>query len=120
MIDPSRALPSMKDDSTSPIPHAIPRVDLGESAELEDGVIRGNREGLALLRTAIDAALSQGKGHLAEDGVAFREIQLCEDMSAPKGGTSSDRWLVLGCLFMFLTAITIFLFGLVDIARRIF
>ncbi len=73
-----------------------------------------------LLRTAIDAALSQGKGHLRQDAVAFTEVQLCEEIPALEGGVSNDRWLLAGCLLVFLTALVIFFFGLVDIARRIF
>lgn len=109
----------MSGNNAIPSQPTIPWVDLGESSEPDDSVIRGNREGLMLLRTAIDDALSQGRGQLGQDAVLFREVQLCEMTLPTEGGVSNDRWLVVGCLLVFLSALVIFFFGLADIARRV-
>lgn len=97
----------------------MPWADNGPG-RVDDGVIRGNREGLLLSRAAIDQALEKGESIVQQPEMFLMHVILAERPQLPPTNVSTERWAIVGCCVAFLTACGTFLFGLVEIVRRLF
>lgn len=87
---------------------------------VEGGWLKGNREGLVLLREAIDVALASGTATISEDGIELAGIHCREisDESAPE--TLASKMAGWGCLVLIVVCFAIFIFGLLELVGTLF
>lgn len=91
----------------------------GEVGENESMLV-GNREGLTILRDAIDQAIETGEGQITVEEVEFAGVR-CRD-GGPHVFVESNwsKFFGFGCLIVVAVCFLIFLVGLARIATLIF
>ncbi len=113
---PHKLYPNMNQSETAPQETAW--AHFGEPGE-DENMLVGNREGLTILRDAIDHAIEHGEGMITTEDVEFAGVRAL----ATKPPAPVDKWskfFGFGCLILAVVCSLIFLVGLARIASLIF
>lgn len=106
-------------DGQPKTPELIPWAGRDNSGDAASNIV-GNRAGLLLIRSAIDAALENRQACIDESEIEFTGVHLVDQAPKDQAASASDQWLVAGCLLLAVTAFVIFLYGLVKLFEALF
>jgi hypothetical protein len=91
----------------------------GEPGEYETMIV-GNREGLTILRDAIDQAIETGEGQITVEAVEFTGVRRRDSGPHVLMESKWSKFYGFGCLLLVGTCFLIFLLGLMRIVWFIF
>jgi hypothetical protein len=95
-----------------------PRAYFGSSGD-EEMLIVGNRAGLTIVRDAIDEALESQHSSILDSGIDFNGVRMEEKMAQREPDLRS-KLVGFGCLSVLILSILVFLFGAIELLRRLF
>ncbi|MES2737492.1 MAG: hypothetical protein V4672_14305 [Verrucomicrobiota bacterium] len=98
-----------------------PWAAFGASYGENEDMLEGNREGLLVLRQAIDQAIESGDSRIEESSVEFAGVRCLDESRTWTESTQSvgSKFAMVGCLFLISLAAVIFIFGLIQISHFI-
>lgn len=98
-----------------------PWAAFGASYGENEDMLEGNREGLLVLRRAIDQALESGESRIEEPFVEMAGVWRLDESRALTESTQSvgPKLAMVGCLLLILLAVGIFIIGLIQVIHFI-
>ena len=112
----------MQDVDIQPTPKPNqPWAAFGASYGENEDMLEGNREGLLVIRQAIDQALQSGESRIEESFVEVAGVRCLDESRTLTESTQSigSKLAMVGCLLLISLAAVIFIIGLIQVTHFI-
>jgi hypothetical protein len=86
----------------------------------DEGWLIGNREGLAVLRDAIEASLAVGESTITEEGIEFAGVRCRQDANEPSCDTTDSKLAGIGCVVLIVVCFLVFFYGVFKLVEKLF